>query len=103
MRKADQDLFIEQTGEKVGVTVYKVLAEHVLTEEYTDVGIEYLVGFLGRIKLGKVPVPMFLAKRVVKSFLDNLMPEKILDLMGFLLVRSRLISSTDLERARQNG
>ena len=95
MRREEIELLAEKTGEKIGVTAFKLLKENVLTEENTDEVIKWLAGFLGTIKLWKVPLPKFIVNKFVKSFLDQMLPEKILDLLWFLMVKARLVNDED--------
>lgn len=58
------------------------IGKHLLTEEKTDLAIEYLLNNVP-MKIGPIPIPKAIARRV----LDHLLPEKLLDMLVYLATR----------------
>ena len=79
--------------ESMGEVVFRYLKEHVFTEESTDVGIEFLSKIVGDIKVLNW-VPGFIKRRILKTTLDKMLPEKILDLIWFLMLKAGAVSES---------
>lgn len=91
---------IAKPGDDIEVVISRYLSEHdagpaflflrnhVLTEENTDVAINYLKGKVPPVKLWGIPLPM----GIVWGLLDSLLPEKALGVIEAIMVKNGLMA-----------
>lgn len=77
--------------EPMAIAAYRFLAERIFTEESTDFAMEFL---LSKVKIKYVPFGNWLVKKI----LDPLLPEKILELIKSLILRTGLATHADFNR-----
>lgn len=81
-------------NEPMGDAVYRFLRDEVLTEENTDLALEWLEGKIPKVKIfGFIPLPT----HMVIGVIDKLIPEKLLEMILHLMEAKGLTSERRME------
>ncbi len=72
----------------MGVATYRFLKSKVITEATTDVAINFLTE---KIKIKWIPF----GGAIVGKVLDNMLPEKLLEMLKYLMIRVGMATQSD--------
>jgi len=87
-------------NEPMGDAVYRFLRDEVITEETTDLAIEWIKAKIPPIKLfGFIPLPISLGAKMM----DKMLPDKLLEMILHLMESKGLTSARRIDSPFSNG